>query len=113
MAAVVPVPLHRWRIWRRGSTNRPCWPGEIARQRSLTLAVDALTRRKPTPALGVGRNAARGAVPLSGAIAVNRGRIALTLAGAQIVLVDDVMTSGRDLRRLRRALKRAGGGARS
>jgi predicted amidophosphoribosyltransferase len=22
---IVPVPLHRWRLWRRGTTNRPCW----------------------------------------------------------------------------------------
>lgn len=22
---IVPVPLHRWRLWRRASTSQPCW----------------------------------------------------------------------------------------
>lgn len=105
---VVPVPLHRWRIWRRGFNQSALLAGEIARLRSLRLAVDALVRRKPTPVLGGLGRAAR-ARALSGAIAVNPRRRGL-LAGARVLLVDDVMTSGATSDACVGALKRAGAG---
>ena len=103
---VVPVPLHPWRLWRRGFNQSALLAREIARLRGQELAVDALVRRKPTPVLGGLGRAARSRA-LSGAIAVNPRRLA-RLKGAQVVLVDDVMTSGATSDACVGALKRAG-----
>jgi predicted amidophosphoribosyltransferase len=46
---VVPVPLHRWRLWRRGFNQAALLGREIVRMRGATLAVDLLngTSRRP------------------------------------------------------------------
>ena len=103
---LVPVPLHPWRLWRRGFNQSALLAREVARLRGQPVLVDGLVRRKPTPALGGLGRAAR-ARALSGAIAVNPRRAA-KLAGARVVLVDDVMTSGATSDACVRALKRAG-----
>lgn len=105
---VVPVPLHPWRLWRRGFNQSALLAREIAKVRGQQVLVDALVRKKPTPTLGGLGRAAR-ARALSGAIAVN-ARQAGKLKGAQVVLVDDVMTSGATSDACVRALKRAGAG---
>jgi ComF family protein len=103
---IVPVPLHRWRLWRRGFNQSALLAGAIARQRAQPLLVDALVRKKQTPVLGGLGRAAR-VRALSGAIAANP-RHQAELAGARVVLVDDVMTSGATTDACVRALKRAG-----
>jgi ComF family protein len=103
---VVPVPLHPWRLWRRGFNQSALLAREIARLRDQEVCVDALVRKKPTPTLGGLGRAAR-ARALSGAIAVNP-RLHARLKGASVVLVDDVMTSGATSDACVRALKRAG-----
>ncbi|MFD2579148.1 ComF family protein [Novosphingobium colocasiae] len=105
---IVPVPLHRWRLWRRGYNQSAELARELARLTGARLAVDALVRRKPTPTLGgLGAKARRRA--LSGAIAAHPGRAAM-LKGAQVVLVDDVLTSGATSNACVSAIKRAGAG---
>ncbi|MFM5955245.1 MAG: double zinc ribbon domain-containing protein [Novosphingobium sp.] len=103
---VVPVPLHRWRLWRRGFNQAALLGGELARARSARLVVDGLVRRKRTPSLGGLGKAAR-ARALSGAIAINSRR-ANQIRGAKVVLVDDVLTSGATSAACVSALKRAG-----
>jgi ComF family protein len=103
---VVPVPLHPWRLWRRGFNQSALLAREIARLSGQELLVDGLVRRKPTPVLGGLGRAAR-ARALSGAIAVNPRRAA-GLKGARVLLVDDVMTSGATSDACVGALKRAG-----
>ncbi|HQV02785.1 MULTISPECIES: ComF family protein [unclassified Novosphingobium] len=104
--AVVPVPLHRWRLWRRGFNQAALLAVELARARGAELLVDGLVRRKQTPTLGGLGKAAR-ARALSGAIALNPRREA-AIRGARIVLVDDVLTSGATTSACVSALKRGG-----
>lgn len=103
---VLPVPLHRWRLWRRGFNQAALLAGEIAPAKGAHLMVDGLLRRKATPMLGGLGRKARARV-LSGAICINPKRIA-ALRGCKVVLVDDVLTSGATSHACVSALKRAG-----
>lgn len=89
---LVPVPLHYWRLWRRGFNQAALLARELEKQGKGRLAVDLLVRRKPTPQLGGLGLKARQAT-LSGAIAVRPSQRAV-LAGRKVVLVDDVLTTG-------------------
>lgn len=103
---VVPVPLHRWRLWRRGFNQAALLAGELARLGGGTLLVDGLVRRKPTPVLGGLSRKAR-AKAIKGAVGVAPSRKA-SIKGARVLLVDDVLTSGATSDACVAALKRAG-----
>ena len=79
---------------------------EIARATGATLLVDGLVRRKATPSLGGLGRKARARV-LDGAIEVN-SRHRECLKGSNVLLVDDVLTSGATSGACVSALKRAG-----
>lgn len=103
---VVPVPLHRWRLWRRGFNQSALLGREIARASGAMLVVDALLRIRATPNLG-GLGKRQRARVLTGAIRINpqRGRLVRDRA---VLLVDDVLTSGATTEACVRALRRAG-----
>lgn len=106
---LVPVPLHRWRLWSRGFNQAALLAGELAKMGKGEALVDGLLRRKRTPSLGgLGREARDRA--LAGAIVVPQRR-ARRIAGRDVVLVDDVFTSGATSRACVAAL--VGAGARS
>lgn len=89
---LVPVPLHRWRLWRRGFNQAALLGRELELLGAGKLVVDALVRRKATPMLGGMRRKAR-QTALHGAITARQSRSDL-LRDRQVILVDDVLTSG-------------------
>jgi ComF family protein len=102
---LVPVPLHRWRIWHRGFNQAALLARELAQIGKGELLVDGLRRPKRTPSLGgLGREAREAA--LSGAINLHSGRAAW-IAGRDVILIDDVFTSGATTRACMTALGRA------
>ncbi len=103
---IVPVPLHRWRLWSRGFNQSVLLARELAVSSGAELLVDGLIRTKRTPTLGGLGRVAR-ARALSGAIQLNPRRAA-RLHGARVLLIDDVLTSGATSDACIRALKRAG-----
>lgn len=99
---LVPVPLHRWRIWSRGYNQSALIASALARRIGVAVALDALKRTKATPVLrGLGASARAKAV--RGAFAVSAD-----VKGRTIWLVDDVYTSGATANACAKALKRAG-----
>ncbi len=89
---LVPVPLHRWRLWHRGFNQAALLAQELAGLGKGEALVDALWRHRRTPSLGgLGREARNQA--LAGAIALNPGRAA-QIAGRNVIVIDDVLTSG-------------------
>ena len=106
MPLLVPVPLHRWRLWQRGFNQAALLAGELAKVGKGEVLVDGLLRRKRTPSLGgLGREARERA--LAGAIIVHPRR-RTRIAGREVVLVDDVFTSGATSRACVAALAEAG-----
>lgn len=103
---IIPVPLHRTRLWYRGFNQAALLAHEISRLIKQRLLVDGLLRRKRTKTLGgMGRKARERAV--AGSISVNKSRRGL-IKNANVVLVDDVLTSGATSNACVAALKRSG-----
>src|SRR6478672_3980860 len=105
-ALLVPVPLHRWRIWKRGYNQAALIASALSRRSGIAVAPDILRRKRATPPLkGLGRR--ERALAVRGAFEVTEaGRKAL--AGRPVILVDDVFTSGATAGACARTLSRAG-----
>lgn len=101
---IVPVPLHRWRLWNRGYDQAALLARELEKAGCGVLLVDGLRRVKRTPSLG-GKGAKARARVLAGAIAVSNAE---KVKGRHILLVDDVLTSGATSTACVKVLKKAG-----
>jgi ComF family protein len=103
---LVPVPLHRWRIWSRGFNQAALIATALSRATGIPADAELLRRVKATPVLrGLGPRGREKAVAGAFALAAD-GRE--RLAGRTIVLVDDVHTSGATAAACARVLKRGG-----
>ncbi|MFA5537588.1 MAG: double zinc ribbon domain-containing protein [Gemmobacter sp.] len=105
---VAPVPLHRLRLLRRRYNQAALLSAALAREAGLAHLPDLLVRTRRTRVQDGADREAR-FLNLSGAIAVaprHRDRI----AGRQVLLVDDVMTSGATLAAAADACLAAGAG---
>jgi ComF family protein len=89
---LVPVPLHRARLFLRRYNQAALLAKAIGRLAERPCVPDALLRLRATASLGQ-KSAAERASEVAGAFAVRpsrRGR----LTGKRVLLIDDVMTSG-------------------
>lgn len=101
-ALLVPVPLHRSRLWSRGFNQSALVARELARMWGLRAEVAGLRRVKRTrPLKGLNHLQRRKAV--SGAFKANS-----RVGGRTVVLIDDVLTSGSTAEACARALRRGG-----
>ncbi len=101
-ALLVPVPLHRWRIWGRGFNQAALLAGEIARIAGLAHDPLLLKRRRATrPLKDLGPREREHEVRRAFEIDPKRYG---ALRGRTIVLVDDIHTSGATARACTRTL---------
>lgn len=105
-AILVPVPLHWTRLLRRRYNQSALLAKAIAKEVKATCIPDALIRTKRTPMLdGKGRD--ERFATLSEAIIINPRRTS-EIAGRNIIVIDDVMTTGATLTACTDALLAAG-----
>jgi len=103
---IVPVPLHRTRLWSRRFNQAAALAVVIARQTQLPLAPAALSRVKRTRQQ-VGLTRPQRAENLQGAFRVPDA-MRPQIEGRRILLIDDVLTTGSTANAAARALLRAG-----
>jgi ComF family protein len=103
---LVPVPLHRARLFRRRYNQAGLLASAVGRIARRPYLLDALQRRRATASLGE-KSAAERAVEVAGAFLVRPSR-AGRLAGKHVLLIDDVLTSGATANACASALLAAG-----
>lgn len=103
---LVPVPLHRWRLWQRGYNQSALLAQHLGKTLGWPVSLDALVRTNRTRSQnGLTRRERRKNV--KGAFTVLPGRAAL-IHKCRVVLIDDVLTTGATVEACSRALLKAG-----
>jgi ComF family protein len=103
-AILVPVPLHRTRLWARGFNQSALVASELSKRTGIASNPLLLRRTRRTPALK-GMSPLQRRKTLAGAFRVLDKSAA---AGRTVILIDDVLTTGSTAEACARVLKRAG-----
>ncbi len=101
---LVPVPLHRWRIWTRGFNQAALIADALARSSGVPHDREVLVRPRQTVVLR-GLGGRQRAKAVASAFAVSAPE---RLRGRTIALVDDIYTSGATADACTRVLLKAG-----
>ncbi|MEO5375274.1 MAG: ComF family protein [Alphaproteobacteria bacterium] len=100
---LVPVPLHRWRLFTRRYNQAALLATELGRIGAVPVAPDVLARHRHTPPQSGNRSDR--AHNVRGAFVVTRPD---AVAGRAVLLIDDVFTTGATLAECARVLRAAG-----
>jgi ComF family protein len=104
---ILPVPLHRWRLLRRGYNQSGLLASGLARLAGRPWSPAALVRSRATASQqGLGAAGRRANVTAAAFRVPDRCRP--TIAGRRVLLVDDVLTTGSTLGACARVLRAAG-----
>lgn len=104
---IIPVPLHRWRLLARRYNQAALLALAVGREAGRPVAADGLFRSRRTPPQGhFSREERRKNV--KGAFALRPG---LDVIGKNVVLIDDVLTTGATVGECARLLRKNGAAA--
>lgn len=106
---IVPVPLHRLRLWRRRYNQSAILAQGIARRFGKTYAPMLLCRVRPTPSQGSMPSAKARQRNVAAAFQVAE-QVRCEIRRKNVLLLDDVYTTGATLNACAGALRRAGAG---
>jgi len=109
ISLIIPVPLYRWRLWQRRFNQSALLAEGLSRLTGIPHDPLVLQRIKPTRHQ-VGLSATQRQENVRGAFRVP-DHMRHVIAGREVLLVDDVYTSGATAKAATRALLRAGAGA--
>lgn len=104
---IVPVPLHRTRLWSRRFNQAALLANALSRISGVPTDPLLLMRIRATESQGVMPSASARRRNVQGAFKVASGR-ELTIRERTVLVVDDVFTTGATLESCAKALKRAG-----
>ncbi len=103
---IMPVPLHRSRLWKRRFNQAAFLAQRIAAAGGKAMATDILLRQRATPQqVGLNAEARRKNVRKAFVVPFEKSGL---ISGKTILLVDDVRTTGATLAACTMALKKAG-----
>jgi ComF family protein len=103
---IIPVPLHRFRLWRRRFNQSAFLARQVATASGRPCSTHLLLRRRPTRTqVGLEREERRKNV--RNAFALTPEGVA-AIAGKSVLLIDDVRTTGATAEACARVLKEAG-----
>lgn len=103
---IAPVPLHRWRLLSRRYNQSALLANRIADLSGITGIPDLLVRTRATPSQG-GRSRSQRQINVRGAFSIRPGHDE-HIKDCNIVVVDDVMTTGATVEACARTLLRGG-----
>jgi ComF family protein len=104
---VLPVPLHRTRLWTRRFNQSALIAQRLAKLSSKPMDATILVRVRATPSQGDMPSAKARRRNVRGAFQVRSERTAV-LKGRTVLLIDDVFTTGATIESCARAVKKAG-----
>ena len=103
---IIPVPLHRWRLWRRRFNQAAFLAQNLSRRSAKPWSATVLSRISHNRSqVGLGAEERRKNVARSFRV---EGAELSAVAGRRVLLVDDVMTTGATATACTEVLKRAG-----
>ena len=103
---LVPVPLHRWRIWRRGFNQAALIAQALGARSGIAVDTGALRRTRNTPPLHKQSRKQRERT-VAGAFSIEP-RASDRIRGCHVVVIDDIWTTGATARGCAAILKNAG-----
>ncbi len=105
-AVIIPVPLHRWRLWSRGFNQSVLIGNALSKRSGIVMNSDILVRKKATPPLR-SMSAKKRRKIVNEAFLLPSG-VSDRVAGKTIILVDDVYTTGSTANACAGLLKQSG-----
>ena len=104
-AIIVPIPIGRARYRSRGYNQSLLLARPLAKQLRRTIATNVLVKSRTTKKQGTTKNRAERLANLKNSFVVNHPR---AIRGRDIIIVDDITTTGSTLVEARETLLRAG-----